>query len=60
MGDDAPALTIAQVRHLLQVTLPKRTFDASNVLDEINRIQKQNYAAYCSHNKRIRKSKHPT
>ena len=60
MGNDAPALTIAQVRKLLQVTLPKRTFDAQNVLDEINRIQTQNYAAYCSHSKRNRKSKHPT
>ena len=54
MGHDAPALTVSQVRRLLQVTLPKREFDAQAALDELARIQRQNYAAYRSHRKRTR------
>lgn len=54
MGHEAPALTVAQVRRLLQVTLPKREFDAPTALDELARIQQQNYAAYRSHRKRTR------
>lgn len=52
MGHDAPALTVSQVRRLLQVVLPRRQFDAQTVLNEIERIQRQNYAAYRSHRKR--------
>jgi SRSO17 transposase len=57
MGDDAPALTVSQARQLLQVVLPKRTFDAKDALQEIQRTQQQNYAAYRSHRKRRRKQK---
>jgi SRSO17 transposase len=57
MGDEAPALTVSQARQLLQVVLPKREFDAHTVLAEIQRTQKQNYAAYRSHRKRRRKQK---
>ncbi len=52
MGLDAPALTVAQVRQLLQVILPQRKFDAQSALDEVERIQKRNRAAYLSHRKR--------
>lgn len=52
MGLDAPALTIAQVRQLLQVVLPQRKFDAQSALDEVERIQRRNRAAYLSHRKR--------
>ena len=52
LGAAAPALTVAQVRKLLQVVLPKRVFDAHDALEEIRRIQQQNYAAYRSHRKR--------
>jgi SRSO17 transposase len=52
MGHDAPALTVSQVRRLLQVVLPRRPFDVQAVLNEIERIQRQNYAAYRSHRKR--------
>ena len=52
LGHDAPALTVSQVRRLLQVVLPKREFDAEGALAEIERIQKQNHAAYRSHRKR--------
>lgn len=61
-GDDAPALTVSQLRQLMQVVLPKREFDAEAALREIKRIQQQNYAAYRSHRKQRwrRKSKSPT
>jgi SRSO17 transposase len=51
MGVQAPALTVSQARRLLQVTLPKREFDAKAALTEIERIQQQNHAAYRSHRK---------
>jgi SRSO17 transposase len=54
LGQDAPALTVSQVRRLLQVTLPRREFDAQAALDELARLQRQNYAAYRSHRKRTR------
>lgn len=52
LGTAAPALTVSQVRKLLQVVLPKREFDEEGVIAEIERIQQQNYAAYLSHRKR--------
>lgn len=55
MGADAPALTVSQARRLVQVVLPKREFDAQAVLDEIERMQRQNHAAYRSHRKRRRR-----
>lgn len=57
MADDAPALTVSQARQLLKVILPKREFDAHAMLDEIQRTQQQNYAAYRSHRKRWRQRK---
>ena len=51
-GIEAPALTVAQVRKLLQVVLPKREFNAQRALAELARIQQQNHAAYRSHKKR--------
>lgn len=52
MGEDAPALTVAQARKLLQVVLPKREFDEAGVIAEIERIERQNRAAYLSHRRR--------
>lgn len=52
LGAEAPALTVSQVRQLLQVVLPKREYDEASVIAEIERIQQQNYAAYLSHRKR--------
>lgn len=57
MGDEAPALTVSQARQLLNVSLPKREFDAEAMLEEIQRTQQQNYAAYRSHRKRRRRQK---
>jgi hypothetical protein len=53
-GLQAPALTVSQVRKLLQVILPKRELDAQTALEELARIQRQNHAAYRSHKKRRR------
>lgn len=55
-GIEAPALTEAQIRKLLQVVLPKRVFNAQEALDELARIQRQNHAAYLSHRKRHRRA----
>ena len=55
-GIVAPALTVSQVRKLLQVVLPKREFNAQEALDELARIQRQNYGAYRSHRKRRRRA----
>ena len=40
MGDQAPALTVAQVRKLLNVTLPMRQFDEEAVIAESNALNK--------------------
>ena len=56
MGTQAPALTVSQARRLLQVVLPKREYDAQAALVEIERIQRQNHAAYRSHKKRRRRA----
>ncbi|MGH7491974.1 MAG: IS701 family transposase [bacterium] len=57
LGEDAPALTVSQVRLLLDIVLPKREFNAETILQELQRTQQQNYAAYRSHRKRRLKQK---
>ncbi|MGH7495459.1 MAG: IS701 family transposase [bacterium] len=57
LGKDAPALTVSQVRQLLDIVLPKRKFNAETIRQEIQRTQQQNYAAYRSHRKRRLKQK---
>jgi hypothetical protein len=49
----SPALTLPQVRQLLVVVLPKRHVDAEMAIALIDWIQRHNYAAYCSHRRRI-------
>lgn len=57
LEEQAPALTVQQMRRILQVILPKRVFDDESILIEIQRIQQRNYDAYCSHRKRQRRKK---
>lgn len=55
LGEKAPALTVPQIRELLSVVLPRRRFDAREVLELVQDCQKRNYAAYRSHRKRRQK-----
>ena len=46
-------LSVAQVRLLLQAVLPQPVLDLPAVLALIAYQQRRNYAAYCSHRKRL-------
>ncbi len=46
-------LSITQVRLLLQVALPQAVLDLPAALALIAYQQRHNYAAYCSHRKRL-------
>ena len=51
LKDQAPALTVPQVRFLLQAVLPKKEFDPQEALGLIQRMQLRHHAAYLSHRK---------
>ena len=51
-GKKAPALTVSQVRALLVVILPLRTYTVADVLELVAWVQRCNHRAYLSHRRR--------
>ena len=52
LGKKAPALTVSQLRMLLEVILPLRTYMVADALELVAWVQRRNHRAYMSHRKR--------
>jgi hypothetical protein len=52
LGKKAPALTLSQVRRLLEVVLPLKTLHADDVLGLVAGMQQRHHRAYLSPRKR--------
>ena len=52
VGKKAPALTVSQLRLLLEVILPLRTYTVADALTRVAWIQRCNHRAYLSHRRR--------
>jgi SRSO17 transposase len=52
LGKKAPALTVSQLRRLLDAGLPLRTVTVDGVLELVAWVQRRNHRAYLAHRKR--------
>jgi len=52
LGKKAPATTLSQLKILLEIVLPMRTYDIDEALELVIWIQKRNHRAYLSHRKK--------
>lgn len=52
LGKKAPALTVSQLRMVLEVVLPLRALTAADILALIALVQRRNHRASLSHSKR--------
>jgi hypothetical protein len=52
LGKKAPALTVSQLRTILAVVLPLRTYTIDEVLALVAWVQRCNHRAYLAHSKR--------
>ena len=52
LGGKSSCLTVSQLRILIGVVLPLRTFDEQTAIELVRWIQLKNYRAYISHKKR--------
>jgi hypothetical protein len=48
----APALTVSQVRRLLEVVLPLKVFQAEDIVRLVADLQQRHHRAYLAHRKR--------
>ena len=57
LGQRAPAITLPQMRTLLEVVLPLRVFSIEDVIEKVRWIQKRNHLAFIAHkNKQVKLS----
>ena len=52
LGEKAPAITLSQLRIVLEVLLPLRELDVLAALELVQWIQAKNHKAYLSHRKK--------
>jgi len=54
LGEKAPALTVSQVRRLLETILPLKTLTLAEVLRSVQWTQQHNHRAYLAYHKRCK------
>ena len=52
LGKKTPFVTVSQLKTLLRVVLPMRSWDAKNILELVIWVQQKNHRAYLSHRRR--------